>query len=297
MIANIYNHIPPHHRLNHKKVHIQTSVGLVYSRRSWREQHHWVQLYYVCGSGSTLADEGYWYKTHITCCTILIVIRSQVAGTPKPAGFGRSSHAATVAMTMLAMFVARAAAVQPHVVLKAPRVYNALITSDQQLLPSRADPIVEPVLRPFQYFYDWPGVYAAAAAGQRTVLSARPAGALDVIAGARADEPARPEDDDGRPTAVIKNNRPADSSVPDVPPPPLPVSRAGRKDNKKKPEEFPPAPVGFAMWNLLPRPRLPVAARTTHPVACYACRPSSIPTRSYPLLSPLTIRRRLHLIT
>ncbi|XP_025408106.1 uncharacterized protein LOC112681943 isoform X2 [Sipha flava] len=149
---------------------------------------------------------------------------------------------------MFAMFTVRAAAVQPHVMFKAPRVYNALITSDQQLLPSRADPIVEPVFRSFQYIYGWPGAYAV-------VPPAWPSSGRDVAAGARAENPARTEatdatrteDDDGWPTAVVKNNKPADVSVPDVPPPPLPVSRGGQKDGKKKPEEFPPAPVGFAI--------------------------------------------------
>lgn len=134
--------------------------------------------------------------------------------------------------------------------VRAPRVYNALITSDQRLLPSRADPIVAPVFQAVRYYYDWPGLYAGAV----QPADRRPEnGGVDGPVAAAAtgtDEQATPPEENGRVETwqpFVKNNGPAaDTLVPDVPPPPIPVSAAGNRD-KKKPEEYPPAPVGFAM--------------------------------------------------
>ncbi|XP_008188891.1 uncharacterized protein LOC100164028 isoform X1 [Acyrthosiphon pisum] len=173
------------------------------------------------------------------------------------------------------MFAAQFAAAQ-QVALKAgrlPRVYNALITTDQRLLPSQAEPIVTPVFRPLQFLYQWPEVrYAATpsypssrsdveASGtdggssghevSRPVTaevfdSSRPAGSMVVKNNRPADSTVvknkRPVD-----ATIVKNNRPADSSVPDVPPPPLPVTRGQDGAVKKRPEEYPPAPGGFAI--------------------------------------------------
>lgn len=188
---------------------------------------------------------------------------SQNTGPLKPGGFCSNSNAvvghAVTAIFVAAMFAARLTAAQ-QVVLKAgrpPRVYNALITSDQRLLPSQADPILTPVFRasPFQFFYGggWPG--ATYTIGQSAVLSesAEPA---DVAADASSeirnvDTEAKvtgEDDERQRSPPAVKNNRPVDAAVPDVPPPPLPVSSAtARKKDRKIPEEYPPAPVGFAI--------------------------------------------------
>lgn len=131
---------------------------------------------------------------------------------------------------------------------RVPRVYNALITSEQRLLPSQADPIVTPVFRPFSLFggYNgWPSVYVApipylAGASSTNDIVQQSVDTSTVNADVDAD------DIQQRPQPAVKNNRPIESSVPDVPPPPLPVSVASAK-NKKKHEEYPPAPLGFAM--------------------------------------------------
>lgn len=44
---------------------------------------------------------------------------------------------------------------------------------------------------------------------------------------------------------LIKNNRPNDPNIADVPPPPLPIGSG--KSNQKKPEEYPPPPVGYIL--------------------------------------------------
>lgn len=45
--------------------------------------------------------------------------------------------------------------------------------------------------------------------------------------------------------SLVKNHRPKDPSIVDVPPDPLPIGKS--KGKKKKPEEYPPAPLGFAL--------------------------------------------------
>lgn len=136
---------------------------------------------------------------------------------------------------------------------RAPRVYNALITSEQRLLPSQTDPIVTPVFRPFSLFsgYDgWPSVYAAPIPylASASITNDIVQQSVDVSAATTVNADMDVETDDERrlPQPAVKNNRPVDSSVPDVPPPPLPVSVGGAK-NKKKPVEYPPAPLGFAI--------------------------------------------------
>ncbi|VVC26856.1 Hypothetical protein CINCED_3A002253 [Cinara cedri] len=189
--------------------------------------------------------------------------------TSKTKGGSRGFTSAAVTFFVLVMWAATivqlaarssAAAAQQAVKfqsVRAPRVYNALITTDHRLLPSRVDPIVTPVFQPFRYYYDWPGLYAASASGTPAVRSANERfedGDAEDATGAAAstgtDERATPPEQDGRVgprLPFVKNNGPAaDSLVPDVPPPPLPVSTASNK-NKKKPEEYPPPPVGFAM--------------------------------------------------
>lgn len=134
--------------------------------------------------------------------------------------------------------------------VRLPRVYNALITTNQHLLPSQAEPIITPVFRPFQFLYEWPEVkYAAVelypSSRSAMEMSSAEDGSRSVAAVVKNN---RPVD-----SSVVKNNRPADSSVPDVPPPPLPVARAPDAAVKKRPEEYPPAPGGFAIWtNICP---------------------------------------------
>ncbi|XP_026809595.1 uncharacterized protein LOC113551518 isoform X2 [Rhopalosiphum maidis] len=144
------------------------------------------------------------------------------------------------------MFAVQFVATQ-QVVLKAgrlPRVYNALITTNQRLLPSQAEPIVTPVFRPFQLLYEWPKMRYAAVEPYLSSGSATEASSAEDESRSVAPvmENNRPVD-----STVVKNNRPADSSVPDVPPPPLPVARAPDAAVKKLPEEYPPAPGGFAI--------------------------------------------------
>uniref|UniRef100_A0A2S2P0N9 Uncharacterized protein n=1 Tax=Schizaphis graminum TaxID=13262 RepID=A0A2S2P0N9_SCHGA len=158
----------------------------------------------------------------------------------------RHTAAAAVVVVATVMFAAQFAAAQ-QVALKAgrlPRVYNALITTDQHLLPSQAEPIVTPVFRPLQFLYEWPEMRYAAVEPYPSSRSSAEASSVgdDSRSVAAVVEKNRPVD-----STVVKNNRPADSSVPDVPPPPLPVARAPDAVVKKKPEEYPPAPGGFAI--------------------------------------------------
>jgi len=161
---------------------------------------------------------------------------------------GSRHTAAVAAMVVVAtiMFAGQIAAVQ-QAALKAgrlPRVYNALITTDQRLLPSQAEPIIMPVFRPFQFLYEWPEMRYAAVEPYPSLRSAAEASSAEdgSRSVAAVVENNRPEG-----STVVKNNRPAESLVPDVPPPPLPVARVPDAAVKKKPEEYPPAPGGFAI--------------------------------------------------
>ncbi|KAL5244911.1 hypothetical protein ACI65C_012321 [Semiaphis heraclei] len=170
---------------------------------------------------------------------------------------------AVVVVVATVMFVAQFGAAQ-QVVLKAgrlPRVYNALITTDQRLLPSQAEPIVMPVFRPFQFLYEWPQVkYAAAPSYPSSMMDVEASGTNDGSLGQDESRPVAAVVKSNGPAdatvvknnrsvdvPVVKNNRPADSSVPDVPPPPLPVTRGQNGAVKKRPDEYPPMPGGFAI--------------------------------------------------
>lgn len=183
-------------------------------------------------------------------------------GTSRSGGFWRGYATVVIAVALVFnMFATRLAVAQSQVILTAgrapPRIYNALITSDQRLLPSQVDPIIMPVFRPFRYFYDWPVLSAPVQAPGQIPVQApdqvparapvQPLSAESAAASSAAVEPNAPAaDSETRDTApVIVNNRPVGSRVPDVPPPPVPS--AGGKKDKKKPEEYPPAPVGFAI--------------------------------------------------
>lgn len=176
---------------------------------------------------------------------------------------GWGNARAVVVVVAAVMFAAQLGAAQ-QVVLKAgrlPRVYNALITTDQRLLPSQAEPIVMPVFRPFQFLYEWPQVrYAAAPSYPSSMTDVEVSGTDDRSLGQDESRPVAsvvssngPADatvvKNNRPAdiPVVKNNRPADSSVPDVPPPPLPVTRGQNGAAKKRPDEYPPMPGGFAI--------------------------------------------------
>ncbi|CAH1715317.1 unnamed protein product [Aphis gossypii] len=168
----------------------------------------------------------------------------KVFATSESAG---SRHTAATVMVVVAAVMLTSQFTVAQVALKAvrlPRVYNALITTDQHLLPSQAEPIITPVFRPFQLLYEWPEVKYAAVEPYPSSRSAAETssaedGSRSVAAVVKNN---RPVD-----STVVKNNRPVDSSVPDVPPPPLPVARAPDAAVKKRPEEYPPAPGGFAI--------------------------------------------------
>lgn len=51
--------------------------------------------------------------------------------------------------------------------------------------------------------------------------------------------------DFGTLTNLVKNNRPKDPNIVDVPPPPLPIGSG--KSDKKKPDEYPPPPGGYVL--------------------------------------------------
>ncbi|KAF6216347.1 hypothetical protein GE061_000688 [Apolygus lucorum] len=101
--------------------------------------------------------------------------------------------------------------------LKVPKIYNALITSNEELLPSQAYPAVAPVIHPspgsiyiptqsFEYRQAEPvNAPVQAPAPPPTLLPELPA-----------------------PRTNIKNYQPINPDIPDVPPPPLPM-RAGPK--------------------------------------------------------------------
>ncbi|XP_050422140.1 uncharacterized protein LOC126834335 [Adelges cooleyi] len=146
---------------------------------------------------------------------------------------------------LAALPVAQLAAVK---MARVPRVYNAVITSEQQLLPSQVDPVVTPVLRPLPFFViNWPVSSGTSYYSYQTSsgVEANSHGLVDAAGPVESDGPTG-GDDLGDATAVVKNNRPLDTDVPDVPPPPLRPTKAGKQERKKT-EEFPPAPVGFAI--------------------------------------------------
>lgn len=178
-------------------------------------------------------------------------------------GAGAAVYAALTASAVFAAMFAARSAVAPRVqvlrLARLPRVYNALITSEQQLLPSQADPIVAPVLRPYHVLYGWPYVaavdpviavapsYPSLSGAEEAADASTEVRKVAAVDGGDGDGGGGGDDAPRAQQPFVKNNVPADSAVPDVPPPPLPVSRVtGRKD-KKKPEEYPPAPGGFAI--------------------------------------------------
>ncbi|KAG8331413.1 hypothetical protein J6590_042180 [Homalodisca vitripennis] len=149
----------------------------------------------------------------------------------------------------------------PAKLRRIPRIYNALITSEEQLLPSQAYPAVAPVLRPAALTpygpYGLPPVqeqYQLYAPDPYSPQSySRLPGFNDTLV-----DPDAPQSPQSAPvfslqpqqtipqiTDQIKNNRPSNRDIPDVPPPPLPLSPPRDRDDKtpeRKPEEYPPAP-------------------------------------------------------
>ncbi|XP_014277229.1 uncharacterized protein [Halyomorpha halys] len=98
-------------------------------------------------------------------------------------------------------------AVNGSKLLKVPRIYNALITSDEELVPSQAYPAVAPVLRPS------PPLYLT---HEFPIEKAEPVSPIPV--------PTISEEPEDISWDKFKNNKPSDPNIPDVPPPPLPVT-------------------------------------------------------------------------
>lgn len=130
------------------------------------------------------------------------------------------------------MLVAVLLTVESARLLRVPRIYNALITSDEMLIPSQAYPAVAPVLRP-AFFVAAPA-YPIYNFTYGTDLSE------DIS------EPRLPEQSlyTQRVATIsdhIKNNRPSNPDIPDVLPPPLPISRLTSSPSRT-PEDYPPQP-------------------------------------------------------
>nr|ATU82998.1 secreted hypothetical protein [Pristhesancus plagipennis] len=101
---------------------------------------------------------------------------------------------------------------------KVPRIYNALITTNENLLPSQAYPAVSPVLHPTSHIY----------VEHKGISSLPPIRESQTHPQSEPRVPPPPlipiQLPDLEESPNVKNNRPADSSIPDVPPPPLPVT-------------------------------------------------------------------------
>ncbi|XP_073980496.1 uncharacterized protein [Rhodnius prolixus] len=105
--------------------------------------------------------------------------------------------------------------------LKVPRIYNALITTDEELLPSQAYPAVSPVLHPTSHiFVQHKNIGASPLAPLSETTFHEPV--LPPLSSPPPLIPVQPPVLDESPN--VKNHRPADPAIPDVPPPPLPVS-------------------------------------------------------------------------
>ncbi|KAL1129738.1 hypothetical protein AAG570_012682 [Ranatra chinensis] len=112
--------------------------------------------------------------------------------------------------------------------LRVPRVYNALITSDEKLVPSQAYPAVSPVLRP-------------AAAATHVFFPAQPNSFQQEDFQTSKLPLYNLPTDLTKPLVIdqVKNNRPSDPNIPDVPPPPLPVGRPKVKQDTNGDSTFP----------------------------------------------------------
>ncbi|XP_075216697.1 uncharacterized protein LOC142322007 [Lycorma delicatula] len=135
--------------------------------------------------------------------------------------------------------------------LRIPRIYNALITTDEELIPSQAYPAVAPVLRPAiphfsvlvynetEYIPPILPPAPVAAAGRLPSQEQGESPVYTLQAQQRL-----PDLFDDR----VKNNRNPD--IPDVPPPPLPVKpqQSGSRPSsneappRRRPQDYPPPP-------------------------------------------------------
>ncbi|XP_054277728.1 uncharacterized protein LOC128996427 [Macrosteles quadrilineatus] len=169
-------------------------------------------------------------------------------------------RAIAITLVLAALEVTAFPWADPAKLRRIPRIYNALITSDEQLLPSQAYPAVAPVLRPaplapYPYSYPYGAPYTVYAPDPYGLQAySRLPGFNDTLQdpeapAAPAQNPQlfslQPQQTIPQVTDQVKNNRPGNPDIPDVPPPPLPVSPPRSPDDKspeRKPGEYPPAP-------------------------------------------------------
>jgi len=114
----------------------------------------------------------------------------------------------------------------PAKLLRVPKIYNALITSNEMLIPSQAYPAVSPVLRPAVG-----PVYYAHHEQHYT-----PNNKEDFGVGPE-NHFFPPNLEDLRPM-IVKNNRPSNKEIPDVPPPPVPGVKKPSSPVKPQDEDY-----------------------------------------------------------
>ncbi|RZF44213.1 hypothetical protein LSTR_LSTR003853 [Laodelphax striatellus] len=193
-----------------------------------------------------------------------------------------------VALVLLALCSRVMSEPEPARLLKVPRIYNALITTDEELTPSQAYPAVAPVLRPayhpLSYFvygngdgdvggsiiqHNGPAYQDGAQQPNLARFPSLPGQqqpSEEPLPGPQQDQGAlpgqqQPQEGQGAPSiySLQAKQRPPvfddqvknnrNPEIPDVPPPPLPVRAPGSgNNNERKPPPNYPPPPSAAIF-------------------------------------------------
>uniref|UniRef100_A0A8D8M9E6 Uncharacterized protein n=1 Tax=Cacopsylla melanoneura TaxID=428564 RepID=A0A8D8M9E6_9HEMI len=182
------------------------------------------------------------------------------------------THALFLLVCFLAYTVsAQAQETQPpkqSKLLKKPRVYTAIVKSDEELIPSQSYPAVAPVIRPVYtgyfpyappviiphvqpYEHEYGNLKALPDYGEEAINTKSDAQSNDYGSFLQPPPPPSrnskqtsdnlPPQDAVNPFQSFYNYQPENSDIPNVPPPPLPVAQNSNNSTKKK-VDYPNAP-------------------------------------------------------
>ncbi|XP_014239720.1 uncharacterized protein LOC106661083 [Cimex lectularius] len=102
--------------------------------------------------------------------------------------------------------------------LKVPRIYNVLLSSNEMLVPSQAYPVISPVLQPISSVYFSQKSYELnAETTEKPQVTSYEMPSHPIV------EPVLSQN--------IKNHKPVNADIPDVPPPPLPFTIKEKPQN------------------------------------------------------------------